>query len=298
MIVRQSGEFFVKPHVVGLKKKRLPILGNWVLTSRLSQSPHCSVFVAAPKEAPEEGSFVLKTTSLTTLNPSLAADTVRNEIETLTTWHLNHISCLIDASPSGPRPYFVMPRVEGWNLRHLLNGNAYFSISEKLWVCRQVSSTLSIFHAGGWLHGDISPGNLILSPNGHTTLVDFGNARAIQNLRSESIVHGTPEYMAPEAFVGQVDKNSDIYSLGVILYQWLTGHLPFQGNDAMQLSQAHLHGRVNDPRIFAPGLHPDLVSVVKQCLAKQPLRRPDAATLSQQLLRLEVELFGLNRSAA
>src|SRR6266568_4264594 len=123
-----------------------------------------------------------------------------------------------------------MPYVDGCTLRDYIQARGVLSLEETASFLSQIASALQFAHEHGVVHRDVKPSNLLLRPDGYAYLVDFGLAKAMQSteaLTSAGAMVGTPEYMAPEQSNGFSDYRSDIYALGIILYQMLTGQLPF-----------------------------------------------------------------------
>jgi serine/threonine-protein kinase len=157
-------------------------------------------------------------------------------------------------------------------------------------VILKMAEALDYAHARGVIHRDIKPSNILLDADGAPVLADFGIAKLAQsesdpNLTAAGMVMGTPAYMAPEQLTGQPpDTRSDIYSLGVVLYQLLTGHAPFTGDTTAVIS-GHLTREPPPPREQVPDLPPALDAVVLQALAKQPEHRFRSAGVFAQALR-------------
>lgn len=145
-----------------------------------------------------------------------------------------------------------------------------------------VAAALAIAHAGGVIHRDIKPDNILLGAEGEAVVADFGLARALAGAASLSAtnqVMGTPHYFSPEQARGQeIDGRSDLYALGVTLYRAATGHLPFEGDDWYAVAKHHIETAPAPPRTFAPELSPEFEAVILRLLAKQPEQRYQSAT--------------------
>ncbi len=145
-----------------------------------------------------------------------------------------------------------------------------------------VAAALAIAHAGGVIHRDIKPDNILLGTDGEAVVADFGLARALAgapSLSATNQVMGTPHYFSPEQARGQeIDGRSDLYSLGVTLYRAATGHLPFDGDDWYAVAKHHIETAPAPPRTFAPELSPEFETVILRLLAKLPEQRYQSAT--------------------
>lgn len=184
-----------------------------------------------------------------------------------------HILPLYDFGEQRPWYYLVMPFVEGGTLRDYLLKRERLTLEEAESFLYQIASALQHAHDHGVVHRDVKPSNILLRPDGHAYLVDFGLAKAKQE--SESLTHvgamiGTPEYMAPEQSNGQNDYRSDIYSLGIILYQMLTGRVPFTAETPVAVSLKHIQAQPIPPGELNPDIPPVVEDVILKALAKDP----------------------------
>ncbi|MBN1910361.1 MAG: serine/threonine protein kinase [Pirellulales bacterium] len=209
--------------------------------------------------------------------------------------HPNVISILA-AGLDAPPYYLVMPWLEGQTLRARLDSSFPLSLPEALWIARQTVEALGGLASAGWRHGDVKPSNLFLSPEGHVTLLDLGFARRANQPDSvaDRCITGTAAYWAPETITSTLaaDVRSDLYSLGVVLFEVLSGRLPFEAESLEALATAHRQSRPRDLRRLAPGLPPVVVRLVQELLAKDPLRRPQTPEeLIDRLTALEILTF-------
>lgn len=165
-------------------------------------------------------------------------------------------------------PHLVMELVEGTSLRDLLVSHG--PSPRSVVAVRGVLEGLAACHQAGILHLDIKPANVLVTAEGGVKIVDFGIARAASD--ATATVAGTPHYMAPEQYEGRADERSDIYSVGCLLYECLTGHPPFAGTMAEQL-MAHRHHARPDPSRLAPDVSPALAATVMRAMAVDPAAR-------------------------
>ncbi len=182
-------------------------------------------------------------------------------------------------------PYLVMEYVEGGplgaTLKEILRARGRFGLDEAGWLLERMAAALDAAHRQGVIHRDIKPANILLDQQSQPKLNDFGLTKDLASdevdLTASGTSMGTPVYMSPEQAMGQPERRSDIYSLGVVLYEMLTGRPPFVGNTASLLVQ-HATAKPPSPQQFVPHLPPQIESVLFRVLAKQPADRYNTAT--------------------
>lgn len=184
-------------------------------------------------------------------------------------------------------PYLVMRYIEGETLKSLLVQQP-MPLERVLEILRPVTDALSYAHSQGVLHRDIKPSNILLSNDGHIYLTDFGLARTTQpgsSTLSRDMLIGTPQYISPEQAKSEsVDERSDIYSLGVVLFEMLTGRVPFSADTPYSVIHDHIYSPLPMPSSINPKLSPEIERVVLKALAKDPdARYRDARDLFQAL---------------
>jgi serine/threonine protein kinase len=176
--------------------------------------------------------------------------------------------------------YLVMPLLHE-SLRDLRRREGKLPPAEASWLVLQVADGLDAAHRSGIIHRDVKPGNVLLDTEGHPQLADFGIARELCATSPSGVaptqageVVGTPEYMAPEQLRGAViDQRADVYALGAVLYELLTGRLPFDGTTAYDLAAHVLHAPLTPPSVLAPDVVPAVERVVLTALARDPTER-------------------------
>ncbi|MGK2858721.1 MAG: serine/threonine-protein kinase [Thermoanaerobaculia bacterium] len=189
----------------------------------------------------------------------------------------------------GDEMYFVAEFVDGKNLRRIVRESGPFAPDEAARVCAAVADALDEAHRHGVIHRDVKPHNVMIASDGTVRLLDFGVARGVgidmKTITATGMIVGTPEYMSPEQFEGhRVDGRSDIYSLGVVLFELLTGRLPFVADTPVALALAHTRDPAPPPRSIRSEIPAWMNRVVLKCLEKNPADRfPLAADLAAEL---------------
>jgi hypothetical protein len=196
---------------------------------------------------------------------------------------------IFDVDVQDGRPYIVMDYVEGGSLAARLRAGP-LALDEALRLAIPLAEALAYAHGQGVIHRDIKPANVLLRPDGSPVLADFGLARPLQadsaaQLTATGAVMGTLAYMAPEQFSGRpTDARADIYAFGVLLYELLTGRLPFEG-DSAQIMYGHLQQPPPTPSLINPGLPAAAEQLLLRMLAKDPGWRPQSAAEVAAALR-------------
>ena len=176
--------------------------------------------------------------------------------------------------------YMVMEFVRGPSVRHLLNEQGRLAPAQAAEILRQTLLALGHAHREGFVHRDMKPENLLLTPEGVVKVADFGLARAYADGRvtQAGAVTGTVQYLAPEQIRGEpADPRSDLYSLGIVAYELLTGRLPFTGETAMAVAYKHLSDRVPAPSAVLPELPEELDGFVAAATDRDRELRPESA---------------------
>lgn len=200
---------------------------------------------------------------------------------------VNHpnIACLYESSLTGSHPAIVMEYVDGESLDHYITrvGKVSNEAAEK--ILAQVVSALSYLHSKDILHRDIKPSNFKLQADGTVKMLDFGIAKHKYSpkLTQQGFIVGTTEYMAPEQFQQQVEKQSDIWSLGVMLYEMLTGHLPFEAVNPVVLQARICKASFTDPLILVNSISPKLKTIIEKCLRVNPASRITSSALKKMV---------------
>ncbi|MDW7981240.1 MAG: protein kinase [Thermomicrobium sp.] len=200
--------------------------------------------------------------------------------------HPNIVS-VYDVGRDDGLPYIVMEYVPGKTLKRLILERAPFPLEEAVQIVRQVAAALDFAHHHGLVHRDIKPQNILVDERGFVKVTDFGIAKGLSDvsLTEAGFGMGTVHYVSPEQARGEpATPASDIYALGVVLYEMLTGRLPFEADSPIGLAMKHVHEPPPPPRQFNPTLPPPVEAIVLRALAKDPRQRfPTASALAQAL---------------
>ena len=184
-------------------------------------------------------------------------------------------------TPSGPLPYIVMEYVEGVTLRDIVHTDGPMEQQRAIEVIADACQALNFSHQHGIIHRDVKPANIMISEAGAVKVMDFGIARALADASSvtqTAAVIGTAQYLSPEQARGEkVDARSDVYSLGCVLYEMLTGEPPFVGDSPVAVAYQHVREDPVPPSQRHEGIPPELDAVVLKALAKNPDNRYQTA---------------------
>lgn len=266
-------------------------IGNYVIDRPLGRGGMAVVLVA---KHPTLGREV----AVKFLKPALHGDLemaerfLQEAKVTATLAHPNVVE-ILDFGEFERRPYYMMELLQGKDLRECLRGNARMPYREVVQYVEQICDALDAAHKVGVVHRDLKPDNIFVVQQDPLKLkvMDFGVAKAAGETRIGQTLHGqvlgTPTHMAPEQALGQIERISpltDIYSLGVIAFEMLTGRLPFVAESALMVISMHIRDAVPSIRAIAPEVPRRIAELVESCLAKDPAQRPRSArVLATQL---------------
>ncbi len=199
----------------------------------------------------------------------------QREAEAVGNLHDNHILPAFDYGQQNSWHYLVMPYIEHGSLSDLLDEGP-LTLEHAGEMLAQIASALQCAHDHGILHRDIKPSNILLSDDHYAYLADFGLAKTMDgrdNVTHTGVLMGTPEYMAPELAEGHASISTDLYALAILLYQMVTGQLPFTGDTALAVYMRQLHEIPVPPSRLNPLITPDVDRVILRALDKDPRRR-------------------------
>jgi tRNA A-37 threonylcarbamoyl transferase component Bud32 len=198
-----------------------------------------------------------------------------------------HIVGVIDAGEEDGRPYIVFEYVEGETLKERIRRMGRLPIDEAIAYAIEIARALGAAHARAIVHRDIKPQNVLVDEEGSAKVTDFGIARSLEDegLTADGRVLGTTDYVSPEQALGHdVDGQSDIYSLGVVLYEMLTGDVPFHGENQVSVAMKHVREDLPDVQMMRPEVSARLAAVLDRMTEKDLAQRhPDAAAVELDL---------------
>jgi len=187
--------------------------------------------------------------------------------------------------------YITMEYVPGGDLKSFIRRVGQLSVGKSLSIAKQICEGLVEAHSLGVVHRDLKPSNIMIDKEGNARIMDFGIARSLKakGITSEGVIIGTPEYMSPEQVEGkEADQRSDIYSLGIILYEVVTGRVPFKGETPLSIAYKHKHEVPQDPRKLNAQIPEDLSQLILRCMEKERETRYEGAEeLLSELTKIE-----------
>jgi serine/threonine protein kinase len=259
------------------------------LSRELGRGGMATVYLAEDTQRDERVAVKVLRRELTAM---LGPTRFHREIEILARLEHPNIVRILDSRQAGTRLYFVMPFVSGDSLRARLDRQGTLPMEAVISISGDIAAGLDHAHARGILHRDIKPENVLLEE--HRALVcDFGISRAIEvagdeSFSSSGLVLGTPAYMSPEqATGGEIDVRSDVYALGCVIFEMLTGEPPFTGASAQAVFARHISERPRPIRTPRPDVSPEMELAVLTALAKSPAARPATASALVRLMEAE-----------
>jgi eukaryotic-like serine/threonine-protein kinase len=213
-----------------------------------------------------------------------------------------HLVKLVDTHVLTSPHFLVMEMLPGESLRSRLKRDYSLNVQTALWIARQTAEALAALHKKGFMHGDVKPDNIRLIGDGNAILLDLGFAHQLgenASLMEAGYIMGTVDYLAPELCGPEPsdDARSDFFSLGMTLFEMLTGRLPYSQGSVVDTLHRHHHERPADIGSYIENVPAGLQDLLGRLLAPEPRRRPSAARLVQELIGLEIAALARRRVA-
>jgi serine/threonine protein kinase/Flp pilus assembly protein TadD len=247
------------------------------------------VYKALDKEINEEVAVKI-------LKPEIASDKItverfRNELKFARKIAHKNICKMYHLAKDADTPYITMEYVKGEDLKNYIRKKRTLSDGEALSIAKQVCEGLMEAHRLAVVHRDLKPQNIMIDEKGDVKIMDFGIARSVEapGVTQTGVMIGTPDYISPEQAEGEAaDQRSDIYALGVILYEMVTGSVPFKGDTALSVALKHKSKLAQEPKHLNPGVSDDLNNLILICMEKdRELRYQTAAELLADIQNIE-----------
>ena len=264
--------------------------GRYLIQSRLASGGMSTVYVATDRRLERD-------VALKVLHPHMTGDPqfldrLGREAKAAARLSHPHVVGVLDQGEDDRVAYLVMEYIKGHTLRDVLKDKGALPPRLALALIDPVVEGLGAAHEAGLIHRDIKPENVLIADDGRIKLGDFGLARAISTSTSTGALIGTVAYLSPELVLGrQADARSDIYSVGIMLYEMITGRQPFDGEVPIQVAYQHVNSSVGAPSELVPGLAAEMDELVQWCTANDPDKRPvDGTALLSELRHIRRNL--------
>lgn len=226
------------------------------------------------------------------INDSNFIDSFRRESQAAASMSHPNIVNIYDVGREGNIHYIVMELIEGKTLSDYIKEQGAMSYPKVIALSKQIAAALAFAHKNHIIHRDVKPHNIMITPNGTAKITDFGIAKAVNAAtivdNTDGII-GSVHYFSPEqARGGYVDEKSDIYSLGIVMYEMITGRVPFDGDNPVNIALMHINGEMVPPSKLVDGVPPALEHIILKCTDKYPVNRyASAEELIEALNNLE-----------
>jgi serine/threonine protein kinase/cytochrome c-type biogenesis protein CcmH/NrfG len=237
--------------------------------------------------------------ALKLIKPEIASDKktierFRNELTTARKISQKNVCRMYDLNREEGNYYITMEYVPGEDLKSFIKRSGQLAVGTTIRIAKQVCEGLAEAHRLGIVHRDLKPSNIMIDKEGSARIMDFGIARSLKEkgITGTGVMIGTPEYMSPEQVEGkEVDQRSDIYSVGVILYEMVTGHVPFEGDTPFIIGVKHKSEIPRDPKELNTQIPEDLSKIIMKCMEKDKEKRYQSVReVRSDFSRLEKEV--------
>ena len=253
--------------------------GRYQVIEELGKGGMGKVYRVLDKKLNEEVALKL-------IKPEIASDKntlerFKNELKLARKVVQKNVGRMFDIGEETGTHYITMEYVPGEDLKSFIRRSGQLAVGTTIRIAKQICEGLSEAHSIGIVHRDLKPSNIMIDKVGHARIMDFGIARSLKGkgITGAGAIIGTPEYMSPEQVDGKdADQMSDIYSFGIILYEMLTGRLPFEGETPLSIAVQHRSDTPKDPKEFNAQIPDDLDRIILKCLEKKPEDRYQATS--------------------
>ena len=247
--------------------------GRYLIEERIARGGMATVYRAVDTRLD-------RPVALKVMHPSLAEDDAfvarfQREAKAAASLSHPHVVAVHDQGSVDGLPFLVMEFVPGRTLRDVLTEHGRLSPAQALAICEPILDALGAAHAAGFVHRDVKPENILISNDGRVKVTDFGLARAMTAATAtQGVLIGTVAYLSPEHVErGQADARSDVYGVGICLYEMLTGAVPFGGESPLNVAYQHVHTDVPRPATLLDDLDPDVDDLVETATRRDPALR-------------------------
>ena len=252
--------------------------GRYEIIEELGKGGMGSVYRVEDTKISEEVALKLIKPEISTDRKTI--ERFHNELKITRKIRHKNVSGMFDIGEDKGTHYITMEYVPGEDLKSMIRMTGQLGIGTAIKIARQICDGLTEAHSLGVIHRDLKPSNIMIDKLGNARIMDFGIARSLEakGITRAGVMIGTPEYMSPEQVEAkEVDQRSDIYSLGIMLYEMVTGRVPFEGDTALSIAMKHKSEEPQDPAVLYPQLPLDLGRLILKCLRKDKEERFQSA---------------------